>query len=300
MLFPVLLLRRLCSHTPILLLHIETNVVDVGGRVHTLAVSSLDILSTKLASILFDKILFISPMMGRLYQKTRGISASKIAVWPSSVEANFANSVDETKTALLRKELGLAGRTGFLYHGTITKGRGVIELVEAFRILREWSVNATLVLLGYGPQKEAVSEYIRTHHLDEVVKLLGPVDHSEVPRYIAACDVGIVPLPDHIWWRYQCPIKVLEFLAMNKPLIVSDIPGHRWIIGNKPVALYLKGTDPHAIADGVRGLLSSAKSFDPTLGKRIVEERFTPERIADVLESQILSLMYGSSHHTTR
>jgi len=295
MLFPVLLLRRLCSRTPILLLHIETNVVDEGGRLRSLAVSFLAVLSTKLASILFDKVLFISPMLGELYQKTHGISASKIAVWPSSVEASFADSADETKADLLRKDLELSGRLAVLYHGTLTRGRGIIELVDAFRILREESVKVVLVLLGYGIQRAAISRYVCANHLEEVVKLRGPVDHSEVPRYIAACDVGIVPLPDHIRWRYQCPIKVLEFLAMGKPLIVSDIPAHRWIIGNKPVALYLRGTDPHAIADGVRAFLRSAKGFDPTLGKRIVEERFTPEKIADTLESQILALVYGSS-----
>src|SRR5208282_5222850 len=271
MLFPVLLLRRLCSHTPVLLLHIESNVVEEGGGLLTLAVSFLDALSTRLASILFDKILFSSPMLGELYQKTRGISASKIGVWTNCVETNFADSAGETKTALLRKELGLAGRVGFLYHGWISKGRGIIELVEAFRILRERSVTVTLVLLGYGPQKETIFRYARAHHLEDVVKLRGPVDISEVPKYIAACDAGIVPLPDHIWWRYQCPIKVLEYLAMNKPMIVSDIPAHRWIIGNDPVALYLKGTDPHSIADGVCAFLKLANSFDPTLGKRIIE-----------------------------
>jgi glycosyltransferase involved in cell wall biosynthesis len=278
----------------VLLLHIETNVVEENA-LRAVGISFLDALSIKLASILFDKILFSSPMMMKLYQKTYGISASKIGVWANSVEASFADSTDETKTALLRKELGLAGRVGFLYHGAMSKSRGSFQLVEAFRILKERSMNVTLVLLGYGTQREAICRYVVANHLENVVKVRGPVDHSEVPTYIAACDVGITTIPDHIWFRYQNPIKVLEYLVMNKPMIVSDIPAHRWIIGNEPVALYLKGTDPYSIADGVCTFLRSANSFDPTLGKRIVEERFTPEKIADMLESQILSLTYASS-----
>lgn len=287
-LFPVLLLRRSCSHNPVLMLHIESNVVFEGTFLHALSLKLLDALSTKLASILFDKVLFSSPMMGALYDEMYGISTGKIAVWPNSVEPSFTDFADETKAALLRKELGLEGRFGFLYHGALSKRRGTIELVEAFRILKERSVKATLVLLGYGPQREAISKYVRVHHLEDVVKLRGPVDHSEVPSYIAACDVGIVALPDHIMWRYQCPIKILEMLAMNKPLIVSDLPAHRWIIGNEPVAVYLKGTDPRAIADGVCTFLRSPNGLDPTLGKKIIQERFTPEKIADTLESQIL------------
>jgi len=288
MLFPVLLLRRSCSHNPVLMLHIESNIVFEGALLYALSMKLLDALSTKLASILFDKVLFISPMMGALYNEMYGISTGKIALWPSSVEPSFANFADDTKAALLRKELGLEGRYGFLYHGALSKRRGTIELVEAFRILKERSVKATLVLLGYGPQREAISRYVRVHHLEDVVKLRGPVDYSEVPSYIAACDVGIVPLPDNIRWRYQCPIKILENLAMNKPLIVSDLPAHRWIIGNEPVAVYLKGTDASAIVNGVCTFLRSPNGLDPTRGKKIIQERFTPEKIADMLESQIL------------
>jgi len=291
MLFPVLFLRRLFSRVPILLLHIETNVVDVGGPLRTLAFSFHDALSMKFASILFDKILFSSPMMGEFYRHMYRVSASKITVWPNVVEPEFADSADETKVELLREELGLSGQLAVLYHGTLTRGRGIIELVEAFRILKEESVMAVLVLLGYGPQRESIARYVHANSLDEIIKLRGPVHHTEVPNYIAACDVGIVPLPDYIWWRYQCPIKVLELLAMSKPLIVSDILAHRWIIGNKPVALYLKGTDPRAIADGVRAFLESRSSFDPSIGRRIVKEGFTPEIIANKLESQIVSLI---------
>ncbi|HKM51507.1 MAG TPA: glycosyltransferase [Candidatus Bathyarchaeia archaeon] len=291
LLFPILFLHRLFSRTPILLLHIETNVVVEGNTLRNLAVSFHDALSMKLASILFDKIFFSSPMLAEFYRYTYRVSDSKIAVWPNVVEPEFAGSVDETKVELLRKELGLSGRLAVLYHGWLSRGRGIIELVEAFKLLKEEGVRAVLVLLGYGPQRESISEYVHANSLDEIVKLRGPVDHTEVPNYIAACDVGIVPLPDHIWWRYQCPVKVLEYLAMNKPMIVSDLPAHKWIIGNKPVALYLKGTDPRSIADGLREFLHSRDKFDPGVGRTIIEERFTPERVANYVESQIISLL---------
>jgi glycosyltransferase involved in cell wall biosynthesis len=96
-------------------------------------------------------------------------------------------------------------------------------------------------------------------------------------------------MPDNIDYRYQNPIKVLELLAMNKPIIASDIPAHRWIIGNAPVALYLKGTDPVSIAEGVQAFLASFENLNPKLGENIVRERFTPEKVADILENQIRS-----------
>jgi len=73
---------------------------------------------------------------------------------------------------------------------------------------------------------------------------------------------------------------------MSKPLTVSHIPVHRRTVGDKPVALCLKGTDPRAIIDGARAFLKSQTGFDLSIGRRIVDERFTHERIADRLESE--------------
>ena len=296
-LFPILFLNRLFRRNPILLLHIETNVFVEENTLRELAVSFHDALSIKLASILFDKIFFSSPMLAEFYRYTYRIPDSKIAVWPNVVEPEFAGFVDKTKVELLRKELGLFGRLSVLYHGWLSRGKGIIELVEAFKLLKEESEMTVLVLLGYGPQRESIYKYVHANGLDEIVKLRGPVDHTEVPNYIAACDVGIVPLPNHIWFRLQNPVKVLELLSMGKPLIVSDLPANRWIISNKPVALYLKGTNPRSIADGVREFLQSRDKFDPSAGRTIIEERFTPEIVAENVESQIISLIAQRDAH---
>lgn len=287
-LFPVLCLRRLCSHTPVLFFHVESNIIYMGGPLRTALCVFFDAFSTKLASIAFDKILFSSPMLGELYHDMYRVPREKIATWPNTVDLQFSGSVDTSRIRQLRKELGLQDTFTFLYHGAI-RTKELLALVEAFKILSDSQVNVTLVILGYGPERESFFRYVQEHHLDANVQVRGPVDHSEVSVYLASCDAGITPMPDHVYYRYQNPIKVLELLAMNKPIIVSDIPAHRWIIGDKPIALYLKATDPWSIAEGVRRFLTSFGNFDLKLGERIVRERFTSARVAEFLENQIRS-----------
>jgi len=294
MLFPIIFLRRLCSPFPTILLHVESNVVYVGNPIREALCDFVDVLWTQFSSIAFDKILYISPMLSELYHELYRVPAEKAGVWPTVVEASFSESIDTVQTDDLRRRLGLGRQYGFLYHGAL-RIEGGLELVKAFRILREWSVNAILIIVGYGSDREVFAHYIKQHHLEDTVKLLGPVDHTEIPKYISACDAGIVPLPDNIRWRYQCPIKLLELLAMNKPVIVSDIPAHRWIIGNAPVAFFLRGTDPLSIAEGIREFLAIRCKLNPALGPDIVRERFTPQRIADSLEKQILSRQTNGS-----
>ena len=286
MLFPVLWLKRLLSRTPVLFFHVESNIVNMGSPLRTTLCVFIDAFATKLAAGAFDRILFSSPMLGDFYHEKYNVPREKIAVWPNVADLDFSESVDSSRVRELRKELGLDGHFSFLYHGAV-RTQELLSLVQAFKILAGSSPNLTLVILGYGIEKESFFRYVREHDLDRNVKLRGPVDHSEVSTYIAACDAGITPMPDNIDYRYQNPIKVLELLAMNKPIVASDIPAHRWIIGNSTVALYLKGTDPISIAEGVQAFLASFENLDPKLGEKIVRERFTPEKVADTLENQI-------------
>jgi glycosyltransferase involved in cell wall biosynthesis len=292
--FVPLLFFRMVSRRPVVFLRVESNPVETGGALRSLCFSFLDTLGVKLGEILSDRVFFITPSLGQAYASRLRISQSKIQVWPSSVDMICFDPTlysSSGNVSRLRKELGLSHRLGVLYHGALTKGRGVLKTVKAFRILKEESVQATLVLLGYGPLRKEIAKYVQENELQEVVQLQKPVDDlSKVAEYISACDAEIVPLPDHPWWRNQCSIKVLECLAMNKPLILSDIPGNRWVVGDAPVALYLKGTNARDIADGVKAFMNGRKNLDAGLGRQIAA-RFSVDSLAMLLQREILLQM---------
>jgi glycosyltransferase involved in cell wall biosynthesis len=291
LLFPLLFVHRLLRGHPLLCLRVQSNPVETGGYLRTFGITFLYALSTKLAAVFFDRIFFISPMMSDLYSHQIAIPKHKTSIWPSSVDIHvFDPSSRERQAHRLQKELGLSTEIVVLYHGSLSKGRGILETIEAFRILREEDVKARLMVLGFG----MTNDFLRHLKTEDNVVLCGPVPYVEVPNYIAACTVGIVPLPDHPWWRYQCPLKVLECLAMNKPLILSNIPAHRWIVGDAPVAQYLKGTDPRSIADGVRAFCRNAKHLEPSLGRELASG-FSTEEVAKMLERIFLSVFSRSS-----
>lgn len=293
--FPFLLVRRLAGGLPVVFLRVETNPVDAYGYARGLVLSYLYALSIKFSAAFFDRIYFISPMSARSYS-TLGIPSSKLGVWPSPVDLQAFDPESSAKVvAHMQQELGISDRLGVLYHGWLSSSRRIMETVEAFRILKENSVKATLILLGDGPLREEIKRYIEENNLQDFVKLRGPVEYLAVHDYIAACDVGIVPLPDNPWFRYQCPIKVLECLAMNKPLILSDIAAHRWIVGKEPVALYLNGTSPREIVNGILEFVASRKRMSVILGRKLVS-RFSITEIARMLEHDILLAVANRSH----
>lgn len=290
MLFPFLMIRRLGSSSPALVLRVSTNPVETGGHLRTLGLHFVDTLSIKLASRFFERILFISPMMAQSYSARRRIPRNKTGVWPSAVDSTFFEPRLKARVDRLREEISPRNRVTVLYHGALSVGRGIMDTVRAFKILTDEHVPVMLVLLGRGPAKEEISRYVVSNELEEAVHLHGPVPYSDIPDYIAACDAGIVPLPDHPWWRNQCPLKLLEYLALSKPVIVSSIPSNTWVLGSAPVAVYLKGTTPQEIANGVRVFLSHRKQLKPNAGRQVAAE-FSIEKIASLIEKEVITAL---------
>ena len=56
------------------------------------------------------------------------------------------------------------------------------------------------------------------------VCLVGRVDVARVPRYMAACDVGLLPYRQNEWTRHIHPLKLYEYLACGLPVAATDIP----------------------------------------------------------------------------
>ncbi|MBM4428727.1 MAG: glycosyltransferase family 1 protein [Chloroflexi bacterium] len=61
------------------------------------------------------------------------------------------------------------------------------------------------------------------------VYLLGRKNVEEVPRYIAACDVCLLPYHVNEWTRNIDSLKIYEYLACGKAIVATDVPAaHRF------------------------------------------------------------------------
>ena len=59
------------------------------------------------------------------------------------------------------------------------------------------------------------------------VHLLGRKRIEDVPRYIAACDVCLLPYQINEWTRNIDSLKLYEYLACGKPVVATDVPAAR-------------------------------------------------------------------------
>jgi glycosyltransferase involved in cell wall biosynthesis len=93
---------------------------------------------------------------------------------------------------------------------------GLLE--SAARALPE----ATVLLIGPAVHDTA-SALDRLDRLPNV-RWLGPRPYSELPRYVAAFDVGLIPYVSNAYTRSCFPLKLYEYLAAGKPVVATGLP----------------------------------------------------------------------------
>jgi teichuronic acid biosynthesis glycosyltransferase TuaH len=61
------------------------------------------------------------------------------------------------------------------------------------------------------------------------VRWVGPKGYQELPAYLRAIDVGLVPYGDSAFNRGSFPLKTLEYLAAGRPVVATGLPATHWL-----------------------------------------------------------------------
>jgi glycosyltransferase involved in cell wall biosynthesis len=239
----------------------------------------------------FDGITIVTSLMKEEVCKRFGINPKLVGIWSNGVSMTSfkpENYVSEE----LRRKLGLTRKFVILYHGVFSANRGLTETIEAISIAKRANSNVVFFLLGTGPIANSLKDLIRMEGLQDNVVIHSSVEYSEVPKYIAMSDVSIVPLPNHPYWRFQCPLKLLEYLAMKKVVIATDIPAHRSVISREKCCVYISSIEPAEIAKAIEYTYENREKLAEwgASGRTIIGEKYSWEKVAKDLEDYLSSI----------
>lgn len=110
--------------------------------------------------------------------------------------------------------------TTVLYYGRMISQKGVLELVQAFRLAldREPALHLTLIGKAQDPQytaelKKALEKIPADHYT-----VLPPIDHHSLPVYLARADLVVLPS----LWNEPFGLTIAESMSMEKPVIATS------------------------------------------------------------------------------
>ena len=201
-----------------------------------------------LADFFLDGVTVISPLMEKQMCDEYNIDKNSVGIWSSGVSLETFNfeAVDPMNEPHFRnKELIV------MYHGALSQSRGLQETVKAIKLLKSKYPDIVFFMLGDGKAKSKLELLIKELNLENEVFLHRSVPYEDVPKYIASCDIGILPFPNLNWWRVSSPLKLMEYLAMGKSVIVTDIEAHKEVLNNLPCGIFIKSHQPEEIARGI-------------------------------------------------
>ncbi|MDX0600967.1 glycosyltransferase [Sinorhizobium medicae] len=173
------------------------------------------------------------------------------------------------------------GGPTFLMVARLLRDKGVVEYVEAARIVRRSFPNARFQLLGhFDSNPTAISrEEIDAWGREGILDYLGTT--VDVRPYLAACNAFVLPS----YYREGIPRSILEALATGRPVITTDLPGCRDTVQPGKNGLVVKARDVAALAEA---MTTVAKNPDlaEEMGRRsreLAETRFDVHMINRML-----------------
>lgn len=285
---PVSRLKRIKLVLDIRSIPVETT--GVGGFFQKTWFSVSLLLATKS----FDGMTIITKSMKNEVCRRFGLDPQKFGVWTTGVSETLFNPESSfAESLILRKKLKLDGKFIVFYHGVFTATRGLTETIKAIRNLQPTRPEVIFFLLGSGPGASGLKALVQQEGLEHKVIIHNPVDQSKVPEFIDMSDVCIVPLPNHPYWRSQCPLKLLEYLAMEKVVIVTDIPAHRSVIGEEKCGIFISSAEPEEIAKAIEYAFSKRENLVEwgKSGRKIIKAKYTWKKVARNLENYLLSII---------
>ncbi len=163
-----------------------------------------------------DLVFVTSPML--MASKAR--FSERVTLVPNAVDYKTFAAVRDSG-APIPADVDSGSRPVIGYIGAINDKVDLPLLAQVARHYPDW------VLLLVGPvlltDPESLTALTALRGLPNV-RLVGRQDVTDVPRYIMACDVCLLPYRVNDWTRHIDSLKIYEYLACGKPVVASQVP----------------------------------------------------------------------------
>lgn len=208
-----------------------------------------------------------------------GVPSNKVFFIPNGYDSDkFSElNINSCRTKLkLPTNIKIIINVGNLYHEV----KGHKYLIEAMNEVIKYRKDVLCIIIGSGKLYPEIKKQIESLGLNDYVKLAGGKPHYEIPIWMNACDVFVLPSLNE-----GNPTVMFECLGCGKPFVGTKVGGIPEIIVSDDFGLLCDPAEPNELAKNI--LLALDKNWDSDLIKK-----YSAQFSWDNISKQISQLYY--------
>ena len=216
----------------------------------------------------------------------KGIDVGKVRFIPNGTNTELFCDLG----GAAKRDLGLENNFVVLYAGILGIAQGLEMVCDVIENCKVYS-DIHFLFVGEGPLKSKLTEIKKAKELINLT-LLSQVPRERIASYISAADCCLVPLKKIPLFKRTVPSKLFDYMACEKPVIVSVDGESRKIIEESHAGLYV---EPENIENMIRAILKLKSSVRlrkkmGRAGRRFVSDRYSRRQAAVMLENVFYEL----------
>lgn len=187
-----------------------------------------------------------------------------------------------------------------MYHGSLVERNGLDLAVAALARLLEDIPLAELRVYGrQTPYLDQVLAKAEKLGVQNNVHYLGARKLERLAAEIQKCDVGIIPNQRNAFTDINTPTRILEYLALGKPVVAPNTRGILDYFGNDELFYFTSG-DAEGMADAIRRVAANREEAvaNAERGQRVYLHH-TWQREREALVQSVCELACGNAARTT-
>jgi glycosyltransferase involved in cell wall biosynthesis len=251
-------------------------------------------IETALARIT-DSLVAVSPEVRDELVRLGVAPGRKFTVIRLGIDLEPRVACDE-EPAAVRARIGVpADRFVVGWFGRMTAVKRTDDLLDALAALRERGVDALLLLVGDGDDRERLERLAHGRGLARSVLFLGY--QEDVARWYAACDVIVLTSANE-----GTPVTLIEALAAGRPVVATRVGGVPDVVEEGVTGFLVRPGDTHAVAERLALLAADPERRRRmgAAGREGVLERYAVERLVDDVDRLYRALLPTTSATTRR
>lgn len=215
----------------------------------------------------------------------------KFAVVRLGIELDERVTSPAKSRAETRRSLGVPDDAFLIgWVGRMTAVKRVDELITAFAQLRDRGADAYLVLVGDGPDRDALER--RAHDRGVVRRCMFVGYQQDVASFYDAIDALVLPSANE-----GTPVSVIEALAAGRPAVATEVGGVGDIIRSGVDGILVAPGDTDALSDALMKLVTDPEMRERmgSAGSERVRRRYAVARLIDDVDRLYRVLLAGAS-----